>query len=202
MADSTLDSELFYLNTGMWGAPNPKYGTPDDGFTGSDHHNVATEVYPLGTVIAYYNDGTAGVAGWSEFVYCQMEGTSAPTCAVKQICVQDAAGAPFVVTNDPDSALVTTALLGQLAACVALSAMTDAYYGWFYCGGVVPEGAVSGLGGNFATVNNVAAGYPIMVSDLTADAIGIGLFLPASATANTGTHNSNVPIGLADTADA
>lgn len=171
MADSTLDSELFTLNDFWPGSPNPNLSVPTDGFTGATHHNVAAETdYVVGTKIQVYCDGSVGQKGFSVLIYLQVGTQNADSVlAAKSVVVQDSATVWYQVTNDADSCIkIPTAL-----AAIALSAMTNAYYGWFWCGGVCPEQYVSGLGGNYATEGSVAAG-PITAHDLAADYIGLG----------------------------
>jgi|GEM_PF-3027812 len=172
-ADAAIDSERIQLLSGRFG-PAKTSSFPQDyhDLANAPSHNVATETGArVGDVIAIYNSGTTGIVGWSEFVYLKFEGTGAPTCAAKQVCVQDAAGAPYTYTNDPDSALYKT---GDPRAVVAISAMTDAYYGWFWSGGVCPEWLVSGLGGTYVTNGDVIAGPIIAADPTTADQIGFG----------------------------
>ena len=187
MADSTLDSEIITLAYGLWGPPRPDYAEPAGDITAAAIHNIsaATTLYPVGTVVALYNSA-AGVAGWSEFTFLKYEGTGAPTSAIKQVCVQDAAGTPTTVTNDPDSNLA----ISTSRIAITISAMTDAYFGWFWTGGVCPEEYVSGLGGNYKTDGTVVIGS-MMAVDLTADEIGLALV--------TGV---NLVIGYSDAADA
>jgi len=169
MADSTIDSELFHLIDNWPGAPIPFGSIPPGGFTGSSHHNVATAAFPVGTKWQVYNK-SAGKPGLSIFIYLQV-GTqnAASAIAAKSVVVPDSATHWYKVTNDPDDCIK----LPTAVAAIALSAMTDAYFGWFWCGGVCPEEFVSALGGNYATDGNVAAG-PIVAHDLAADKIGLG----------------------------
>ena len=170
MADSTLDSELFTLNCGKWGPVSKVGGKPTDGFDGASHHNVAAPAFPVGSVWAIYCDGSTGKEGFSEMTYLLVGTQNANSLiAVKSICVSDSATNPMAITNDPDDCIALPT--GRLA--VALSAITDAYYGWFWTGGICPEQYVSGLGGNYATDDNVAAGM-ITAHDLDADYIGLG----------------------------
>jgi len=171
MADKTLDSDYLILRDNWPGVPIPYYGLPNSDFANTTDHNVAAATYNVGDKICVYNTGvTAGKAGWATFIYLQYEGTGAPTLAAKQVVVPDADTSAYVVTNDPDSALIVT---GSYLAAVAISVMTDAYYGFFWCGGVCPEEFVAGLGGNYNTESNVAIG-PVVAHDLTADEIGFG----------------------------
>ena len=169
MADSTIDSELIYLLPGRFGAAQ-WFAQPQDGFAGAAEHNVVKAARPVGTVAQVLCSGVTGQPGFAEFVYLQYEGTGAPTLAAKQVCVPDSSTLWYVFTNDPDSAIQAT---GCPLAVVALSAMTDAYYGWFWSGGICPEQYVAALCDNFATEDNLAAG-PICAHDLAADAIGFG----------------------------
>jgi hypothetical protein len=164
MADSTIDSEKIVLIDNWPGVALPVFSEPTDGFTGATTERA-------GTKIQVWNDGdAAGVSGWSTFIALNFEGTGAPTSAAKQVCVQDASGDPYTVTNDPDSCVVAT---GASAAAVSLQAMTDATRYWFWCGGVCPESYVAALGGTYNTEGNVIAG-PIVAHDLAADEIGFG----------------------------
>ncbi len=171
MADSTLDSELFFLDDKWPGVAPQAASTPTDGFTDSTHHNVAAAQFPIGQKIQVYHDGTTGEPGYSTFMYLQVGTQNASVAiAVKTVCVPDSATNYYKVTNDPDDNIN----IPGAPCAIALSAMTDARYGWFYVGGVVPENEVSGLGGNYATANSVAAG-PFILSDLSADAIGFAI---------------------------
>ena len=155
MADSTIDSELIVLHNKWRTVAKLDRSIPQDGFTGTGHHNVATAAYPLGTTIAVECDGSVGKAGTSEFIYLQLVAQDADNLlAVKHVVALDDGAIPFGVTNEVASLL--TAQKGPIA--VALSAMTTGSYGWFWCGGVCPEEYVAGLGGNYATTNAVAIG--------------------------------------------
>jgi len=175
MGDSTLDSELFVLFD-RWPGRAERIEAdkkPLGGFTGATHHNVGTPQYEAGKKLCVWNDGdTAGIDGMSTFIYLKYAGTGAETLAAKQVCVPASATVWSEVTNDPDygSAGIVT---GSALACVALGVMTDTYWGWFWCGGVVPEALIAALGGDFATEGNVVAGM-ICTHDLGADAIGLG----------------------------
>jgi hypothetical protein len=170
MGDSTLDSELFILFNN-WGQPVVEKGhVPKGGFTGSAHHNVSVAAYSVGTVCAVPCTGATGKAGWAQMIYLQVGTQNADSVlAVKDIVVPDSATTWYQITNDPDSCVALPTAVGA----VALGAMTNAYYGWFWCGGNCPEQYVSGLGGNYETEGNVAAGH-ITCHDLAADAIGLG----------------------------
>jgi len=163
VANSTLDDAKLILRDLWPGEPDFKLSKPPDGFTGASHHNVASPVYPVGIKIKVYDETNKGYA---TFIYLQyVAGTKAATLAlaVKQFVSMDtseqatAATSPtyFKVTDDASEALIH----GPIA--VALGAMTTAYYGWFWCGGVCPVSFVSGLGGNYVTDGTLAAGKGI-----------------------------------------
>jgi len=171
MADSTLDSELIVLFDNWPGhAVRNHIETPLGGFTGSTHHNVATAKYGVGECIWVRNE-SLGQPGWSKFIYLGIGTQNADSAiAVKSYCIQDSATVWYLLTNDPDSCIKIPTTQGV----VALSAMTDAYYGWFWCAGVCPEEHLSTLGGNFATDGNVAAG-PFLFHDGTADYVNLSV---------------------------
>lgn len=175
MADSTLDSNMLMLFD-RWPDATPILGASTSFFTNTTDHNVASATYKEGTKWMVFNDGTvAGVSGWSTFIYLKFLAVTAanPTPAAKQFVIPSLAGTPFQVTNDPDQALDVT---GSSLAAVLISAMSfddsDAFFGFAWCGGVCPEQFVSGLGGSYATTNDVAIG-PVAISDLSVDAIGL-----------------------------
>lgn len=176
MTDGTLDSDLIFLYN-HFGSANLVGHVPRGGFTGSEHHNVASAKYPIGTVVRVEHRATAGKPGFSEFVYLQVGTQDTIAIAAKKVVVQDSATVPLVMTNDSASCIAVPTPLGA----VALSAVTDAYYGWFWCGGVCPEDYVSGLAGNYSTNGSVIAG-DIAYGDCSGDVIG---FVPACVAGTT-----------------
>lgn len=156
MADSTIDSSLVILKDNYWpGAPLPNFGKPKDGWTGSSHHNVATAAFKVGTKVQQYheNSSSLGKPGWYEMIYLQM-GTQGDTVAAKSLMIPEDATFTMQVTNN---AAAGGAILGT-GGVYAISAMTNAYYGWFWSGGVAPTDEIAGLDGNLYTDGNVAAG--------------------------------------------
>jgi hypothetical protein len=167
MADGTLDSDLLLLTDNWPGHPTGQYSPPTDGFTGASSHNVEAAAYPLGTKISVYNRGTAGQAGLSTLIYLQLlTQHSTNLVAAKSVVVQDSATVWWKVTN------ATANVASTQQAAIALSAMTTAYYGWFWCGGVCPEDFVSGLGGNYLTNGLVVAASQICPTAGLATAVG------------------------------
>ena len=196
MADSTLLLKDLMLNDLWPGVPTVR-SKPLDGFTGSAHHNVATEKYRLGTKIQLYHDGGTDInQGYSTFIYLRAaaDAETAPAMAVTSVVCVD--GTPeslttankfYVVTNDSDLTSVET---GSPCA-IALSTMTNSYYGWFWCGGVCPTAEVSGLTitSTAGTDDSVVVGNVMLVAMATT-AIGfakhavagpaVGIFLKAT----------------------
>jgi len=173
MADSTLDSELFWLFDKWPGVPRIM-DPPTDGFTGSEHNNVAVPVFMVGEKRQVYNHAPsvgAGIDGSSTFIYLQVGTQNAmQDMVVKNVCVPGSATLWYQVSDNPDASIVQ---IGGAPCAIAIADMTDAYYGWFWCGGVCPEEYVSGLGGTYRTDGNLVAG-PFCLHDLEADFIGFG----------------------------
>jgi len=170
MADSTIDSERLWLIPGRFGSARTM-SLPEDHNTlaSSPTHNVVAPVEArIGDVIGVYNTGATGIKGYSEFVYGRMSADI--TAAAKQVCCQEAVGVPFTFSNAKASVLDSS---GDPRAVITISAMTDDYYGWFWCGGVCPEFMVSGMGGTYATDGNVEIG-PIASVGLSGTGIGLG----------------------------
>jgi len=192
MADSTIAVELVKLTSGQWGPCVEFNMIPDGGFastgtTGkSGGFNSATAIWPVGTTIGVYQDGvTAGVKGVTELTYLQV-GTqnAAVAIAAGSVCTQDSATDPNVITNDPDDCLL---LEGGLCA-IALGAVADASYAWFWTGGVAPEGTElfgdaaspltscgAGDAGVIITDSTAVAGPKNIVSNCSADVLGLGV---------------------------
>jgi len=137
MTAKTIASVEVYLNFGRFGSPT-ELAEPLDGVTGSSHHNVAGKGrYRLGTVLQLWNpgDGTGSVPGWSEFVYGQWDKNDQATSAALLIAMPTAITNLYNITDDPNDC---ASLAAAALAVVALSAMTDNYYGWFWSGGIAP----------------------------------------------------------------
>jgi hypothetical protein len=185
MADSTFDSEEFVLYD-RWGPVVPsRQGVPRGGFTGSDHFNVsnANRVYMPGETRVVDNLSAAddpingaGVSGQSIFRYLRV-GTQndAEAIAVQHLCVHDTVN-PWTVTNDPDGQLGGSGVDGAPAVAVALGAVTDDYWAWFWTGGVCPEMFVSALTtATYKTDGTITAGCEMRTVNLGVDFIGFGI---------------------------
>lgn len=96
--------------------------------------------------------------GWATFVYLQFQKGAVAVATVKSICGLHtasvlAAGGWGQVSND------FSEVEEQGPICVALGTTTDAYYGWYWCGGVCPVDTVPALDGIFPTDGTVTAGF-------------------------------------------
>jgi len=120
------------------------YAIPKSGFTGrggasgftvaslTTTHNVASTsdyagVYPLGTCIGYFNStiGGYGVCAYLQAKEALTIGLVATSLATSHTAVQ--------IT------LTGGMAIGCAPAAVALSSITDEYYGWFWVKGVCPD---------------------------------------------------------------
>jgi hypothetical protein len=171
MADTTILASKIVLQDTVQGEVNPNMPQPTGGFTGSSHHNVAVGVFDLTTKVQVYDETAKGN---SVFVYLK-NGTqtdiiiAAGSVMIPAGATQNSALATYIFTNDPDDGIVGG------PAVVALSAMTDDYYGWFWCGGVAPVGITnSGITSTttIKTDDSVVAGLASS-GDLTANCAGL-----------------------------
>jgi hypothetical protein len=118
--------------------------------------NVA-EIFPVGTKRMIYDDTGNG---WATLIFMQFQKGTAAVAAIGSICSMFIAGVAtagqwFQVTNTNDEG----AVIGPL--CVALGTMTDAYYGWFWCGGVCPVDTIPGLDITYPSDGSVGACVPM-----------------------------------------
>jgi len=170
MADATILSKHLVLNDSIPGYFSPDQSVPLDGFTGSAHHNVASPAYPVGTKKAVY---IPSLQGYSILTYLQNGAASGVAVAAGQVMIPDdvtnnASYYPTQITDDPDEGLLAS------AAAIAISAMTNNYYGWFWTGGVCPVGiGLMTATTTTATDDSVTAGCTLMTCDLTADKAGL-----------------------------
>lgn len=154
---TTLATKLVQL-IDNWGPGNTIWAAPQDGVLGTLHHNVATAYYDVGTRLVFQNSGSVSnsQAGPSEMRYLKVGTQSGTAIAALSICTQASATVWGTVSNDKDAKISYNN--GTIA--VALSAMTDAYFGWFWTGGVVPAqlpfmDPTSTLIGNLTTDDSV-----------------------------------------------
>ena len=129
---------------------------PFSSFTNATDHNVAAATQKMGSMIRYWNAGTVtdGVEGWATFMYGQNKTTA--IAAALEICQPADAAVPQSVSSTVANALIADDISGLCA--VSISAMTAAYYGWFWVDGVAPSDAVAALDGDLPT-----AGTPVVI---------------------------------------
>ena len=142
-----IDDGKFYLIDNFPGEPT--HGPMPSSWTTPS----TTEDFPVGTKRMIYDDTNNG---WATMIFLRFQKGTAAVAAVKSpcsLCVADvaSAGAWGNVTNTTDECMTT----GPIA--IALATMTDAYYAWFWCGGVCPVDTVSGLDGIYPSDGSVAA---------------------------------------------
>lgn len=117
------------------------YAIPKDGFAGTggansfqepnsvEGHNNAVAAFPTGTKVRYNND-TLG--GYGSCVYLKFD-NGAGNVAIVAGSLLKSTVTIGTVTGD-----VTDQAAGG-GTCIALSAITDGNYGWFWCAGVCPD---------------------------------------------------------------
>jgi len=160
---STIDSNLITLIDHWPGVAWPGLAATHATLSCSDFgHNVAQPQYTPGTKIQLMcqqsQDGALnGVRGPSTLVYLQAisQGSNTASIDVKDLVMTGSTSKWYQVTNNSD-VVAASAFVG-LAAC-AIGPIADDNYGWFWCGGVVPEQYISAMGGNFVTNDDVVAG--------------------------------------------
>lgn len=175
------------------------YAIPKDGFAGtggpnafvqkavdSTHNVVSTsdyaKQYPLGTTIGYYNDT---LNGYGACMYVRFNVTGSESVAIK-------AGSPCGRSADADIYYDVTP--DQSAASddggfgIALSSMTNNYYGWLWIWGVCPDFYTSATAkyddSVITTDGNIVAGASFTMEFSTADnKIILGVDAEAAGTA-------------------
>jgi len=174
MADTTMDSlEVILIDN--WPGVAKLIGhdeIPPGGFTGGLHHNVPAPYYTPGDKLCVWEPGTLGCEGMATMIYLNI-GTQDSAVRAKDFVTTGSATLLYTAASDPDANIIGPKDGGALVA-VAISAMTDAYWGWFWCGGVAPETLIPDLGGTYATDSTVTAGL-MALTDLTANYMGLAL---------------------------
>ncbi|MHC4061880.1 MAG: hypothetical protein ACYSR6_09780 [Planctomycetota bacterium] len=200
MAKAMLRSII--LNDLWPGSPNPNLGIPTDGWDSTTGGNKSTTaIYPVGTKISAYHDGTP--AGLYTMIYLRFfEGSGElPTLAGASagnnfVTIGDATYAPdgtgiwWNVTNHATISCATHDWAPLACAVAALvgdgtltaTAATNAEYGWFWCGGVCPASLLTCFSdGEFTGVGTHMSGICI-VND--SSMIEIGGFTAGDGTCN------------------
>lgn len=159
MADKTIGIESVVLinNFPVGNIMQFNSGAPLGGFTGSDHHNVAVAKFGVGTMAQVWNDGTVsdGVPGWSTLMYGQNVTTA--IADAHEMCQPASATSIYSLSSTKANAIMVNDI--SMMGAVSISAMTIAYYGWFWVGGVCPSSWVAALStGDLPTNNAVIIG--------------------------------------------
>jgi len=178
--DSTIDCSAIVLRDVAPPGPVRPDTLAAGEFTNSNFHNVLVpRHYKLGERIVAYDDGsvTGSRKGWCTFMYAKVYAQDATVIVAMGLCTQDVAADQYAVTNDPDSCLLA---LGGPWGCVALSAMTNLYHGWFLVAGPYPEHLVPAFGGTVPTDGNVAVGG-VCTAALVAGVLGLGSCIDTTA---------------------
>ena len=171
--DKAIDSNVIVLYDRWPGQASVVGDLPADGITNSTDHNVVAATRRYGEKVVVYNMGTAGIAGYATFIYLQVGTQNADSAIMaKSLCVPDSASLWYQLTNDPDDCINLPS--GRMA--YAVTNMTDAYYGWFWTGGVCPEAVCPSLGGTYTTSGTVVFGS-IMAADGNSDIIVMAALL-------------------------
>ena len=197
MADSTLDSALFWLVDNWPGTPWQGASIPTDGFTGTSHQNVTTAAYPIGTKIQVLCTHTSYDKGLATFIYLRNSEvyTTAVPIKAKHFVTPESTTNWFDVTNSATGYAADNAS----ATAVGLSTMssTTGRYGWFWCGGICPTQYVAALDGDFATDSAVVAGVATLsnlgTTTTTYGALGLSIGL---------TNANTLPVAMTLKADA
>jgi len=156
MADKTITVQGVILYDRWPGTPIDPPLTYSDMTAATVGHNLAAPMWPVGTKWEIYckgdpaDQGVGYNLGWSTFIYLKgaADFSTAVAAAVTVLCVPDetiaaADASTILYTMVCDSDSTTHETMGPVAMC--LSAMTNNYYGWFWCGGVCPVEYVPGL---------------------------------------------------------
>ncbi len=164
MADSTIATSKVVLFDNWPGAVR-QYNAPSGGFASSDHHNISKPQFDAGYKVQVDNRNGKGP---STLVYLQV-GTQNAATALRpgSVVVPDSTNDWYRITNDPDDCIQNTTGV----AVIAISAMTNGYWGWFWCEGPQPD-EVPAIGSTLATDGSVIPGL-FSAGDLAADEIGL-----------------------------
>jgi hypothetical protein len=131
------------------------------------HHNKsATPYYPKGMKVRYYNET---LEGYGTCIYLKYSEGAETLAAGYPVGIDEANDTNYSVTGDQSTIGDGTPL------AIALSAMTDTYWGWFWCGGVCPDFYTSASAKFSATTvttdNSIAAGKAFELPLSTTDGV-------------------------------
>ena len=150
-----IDDGKFYLIDHWPGKPTAG-ANPDSWVT-----PTVAEDFPLGSKRLIYDDTNNG---WATLMFLKYIKGTAALAAVKSACGIDTTsmatnGQYCFVTNDGGECQLT----GPIA--VSLGTMIDAYYAWFWVGGVCPVDTIAGLDGQHPTDASITAGTYMVLAD-------------------------------------
>jgi len=157
MADETVDASFLILFD-RW--PGVARRTDYADMPAAWLTPVATAVYRQGEKISVWNPLTTtvlGLNGWSTLIYLKLL-TQGTTIVAGDLVVPCSTTNPFHVSNDQAGSTSALDITGSPLAAVALSAVTNNYWAWFWCGGVCPTFHAVACGGDVNTEGNVAIG--------------------------------------------
>ncbi len=158
---------LYDMYPGVASVNRPQADHSGNVFTNSDFHNVAS----AGTFSPGYKvqvwEPTLG--GWSIFTYLQFNlGASGQTLAAGHMAVYETGNNWYGVSNEGDSCFT------NLPPAVAISTLTDTYFGFFWTGGVCPQSFVTALAtAEISTDGSVAIGMVGIVDAAEPDVVGL-----------------------------
>ncbi len=188
MADSTITTQGIVLRDNWPGVGIVPPVTHTDMTAAAVGHNLANPAWRLGQKWKVYCsgdgiDGDTGYnVGWSTFIYLKGAAdiaTAVAATAGSIVCIDgtitvtggDAADKWLTVVADADR--TTHESDGFIA--VALSTMTNSYYGWYWCGGVCPIEYVPGFATTttLVTDDSVVANCELGTTDAATNAVAL-----------------------------
>jgi len=142
----------------------PQQDHDGNAFTNSDHFNVANGPYEPGYKIAVKEPITRG---WSILTYLQYNAGDVTPLAAGHVAVLESGNTWTGVTNEGTSTLV------NVPPAIALAAITDTYWGFFWTGGPCPQSWVTALAtASVYTDGNVEIGAIGLVDCSDPDRVG------------------------------
>lgn len=142
MADTHIHPTQVCLVDNFPGVPEAKTLPRASIILSGAGQNAAAAAHPLGSKIQVRQSGTYGPAGLSTLMYGKLEEDDATNKVVAAGIVCTVSGETRVEPHllSSDEADIGTYASGMVA--VAISAMTENYFGWFWIGGVAPADQV------------------------------------------------------------
>jgi len=170
---ASLGAEEFYL-IDMWpGTPNANLSEPTTSLDSTVYNTVTTPYYLPGTKLQICQDVTVTTTnarscnqGYSTLIYAKfVEATNSGDCTACDIvtlfCISTNALGPLAVTKDVSAGM--DGFGGPVA--IAVADITPDAYGWFWCGGVCPQEAITAMDVCiYVTDGSVVGGIPLALS--------------------------------------